>query len=150
MMPDRHIKIVIFFTGFMVMLAALIMSNGIGLYRASKNSTVQAFQPSIRCVSFIYSVEGISYDSSDGVLQFVFRNLHYSDAEVHNVTVLSDAGSIGTVEKFLVRGSDALLRFEDFDVERNFTVFPDGCRLFSKACLISSGECKGYDQGARE
>ena len=143
-MPKNYKAITLFLVAITALLVIFIFFKGISVYQTSKSGTEQQLQPSISCTSYIYSIDGISYDHNTKALTFLFENKQYSDAEVHNITVQPDKGSGKTSQQRLIQGMKKKIAFSGLDIEKNFKVYPDGCSLYAKTCILETKECTGY------
>lgn len=130
------------------MLAAFIFSQGAGMFNVAKGSTQETTGPSIDCVGYTYTIKDVQLGNSS--LAFIAENKDYGDKDISNVTVKTDANWTMTAQAKIIRGSEKRLLFENIRIGRNFTVYPDGCRIYEKTCLIATGECIAYSPGSHE
>ncbi|GEM_PF-6277310 len=144
-MSNEYKAIVLFLLALSALLAIFILFKGLNIYQDSKAETEQNWQPSLQCVSYIYSVKGISYQADAQELVFTFENKLYSDAEITSITVTSDMQQIRTLQKRLVQGTEAKITLPGFAVGKNFTIYPDNCRIYAKTCFPATNECIGYE-----
>jgi len=139
----KYKAIMVFLLAMTIILSIFIFMNGLSAFRASKEQTESTLNPSIDCVEYIYSVSNVKYEGS--VLSLKFENKPYSNRDVSNITIRSDTNISKTVQAYLPRGGDFTINLPEFQVSKNFTIYPDTCRVYAKTCFLSSGECKGYD-----
>ena len=120
-----------------VMLMFFIISQGVGLYTASKSASDRQGMSSLQCFGFIYTVKGIT--ATDEELQFEFRNEMSSTEDVHNLTIIGAGQSRSAVDVSIPIGSSLAVRVP-VRVEDNFTVYADNCELYPLMCTLE-GEC---------
>ena len=135
----KAVAIILLIVG--AMLIFFIISQGIGIYKSSRESSDRQGLSSVQCFGFLYSVRDIT--ATEEELQFEFRNELSSTEEVHNLTIMgagTDEGqSRKTVDMSIPIGSSLAVRVP-VRVEDNFTVYPDNCLLYPMRCTLE-GEC---------
>ena len=135
----KAVAIILLIVG--VMLMFFIISQGVGIYKSSREASDRQGLSSVQCFGFLYTVKGIT--ATDEELQFEFRNELSSTEEVHNLTIMgagTDEGqSRKTVDMSIPIGSSLAVRVP-VRVEDNFTVYPDNCLLYPMRCTLE-GEC---------
>ncbi len=119
-----------------ITLMFFIISQGTGVYRASRESSDRQGLSSLQCVGYLYTISEIT--GSDGEIQFTFRNQLSSTEDVHNLTV-SSSGSKWSGKVSIPIGSSLAVRVP-VRAGGNFTVYPDSCEVFPARCSLE-GEC---------
>lgn len=135
----KAVAIILLIVGAMLMF--FIISQGIGIYKGSRESSDRQGLSSVQCFGFLYSVREII--ATEEELQFEFRNEISSTEEVHNLTIMGTGAGAGqsrsTVGIGIPIGSSLAVRVP-VRVEDNFTVYPDNCQLYPMRCTLE-GEC---------
>ncbi|MBI2141109.1 hypothetical protein HYU16_01660 [Candidatus Woesearchaeota archaeon] len=135
----KAVAIILLIVG--VMLMFFIISQGIGIYRSSREASDSQGLSSVQCFGFLYTVKGIT--ATDEELQFEFRNELSSTEEVHNLTIMgAGEGAVqsrSTVDVGIPIGSSLSVRVP-VRVEDNFVVYPDNCQLYPLRCTLE-GQC---------
>ncbi|MBI2580274.1 hypothetical protein HYV85_00520 [Candidatus Woesearchaeota archaeon] len=135
----KAVAIILLIVG--VMLMFFIISQGIGIYKDSREASDRQGLSSVQCFGFLYTVKGIT--ATDEELQFEFRNELSSTEEVHNLTIMGAGTGAGqsrsSVDVSIPTGSSLAIR-APVRVEDNFTVYPDNCQLYPLRCSLE-GKC---------
>ncbi|MBI2142025.1 hypothetical protein HYU15_00870 [Candidatus Woesearchaeota archaeon] len=146
----KYKAIMLFLLALSALLAIYILFKGINVYQDSRAESDRNFQPSISCIGYIYSVKALNYNAEAKTLAFTIENKQYSDAEISSITITSDRQARRTFQKRLLNGMEAEITATGFDMERNFTIYPDSCALYSKTCFPETNECIGYEPPSTE
>lgn len=121
-----------------IMLLLFIVSQGMKIFKDSRDSSDSRGGPSVHCVGFLYTISGITATGDE--LQFNFLNERSSSEDVHNLTVVSSNSlKKQTFQLSIPAGSSLAVRVP-VAVQDNFTVYPDNCQVFPARCSID-GEC---------
>ena len=113
-----------------------IMAQGIKSLDASREIIEVQTEPSIECIKYFIDIDKISY--SEGLLSFEIENLVYSE-DIEGITVASQ-GNTRSFEVMLFKGTTLPIT-ADISVEDSFTIYADGCSIYSTRCTLD-GKCE--------
>ncbi len=119
-----------------VMLMAFIVIQGGSIYKQGKAAEQHQGLASVQCVGFLYSVKNIH--ATAGAIEFEFRNEISSTEDVHNITVESERQASQTVAVYVPAGFSEPVMVP-IAVEKNFTLYPDNCRIYAAMCTVGGG-----------
>ena len=119
-----------------ILLMAFIVIQGAGIYKRGKAAEQHQGLASIKCVGFLYSIKNIQATAS--TLEFEFRNEISSTEDVHNVTVEAESQASETVAVYVPVGFSESVSVP-IAVQKNFTVYPDNCRIYPARCAVGGG-----------
>lgn len=137
-MPKTR-ALIIFLICFSIVLAIYIVTQGVSIYKANKNITRTTATPSIDCAQYFFAVTDFSYDGY--AISFEIKNEAYALETIHNVTV--SGLNIKSAElKNLVPGAAKQTKINDVQIEKNFSVYVDGCAVYKKTCFLEENSCR--------
>ncbi len=121
-----------------IMLLLFIVSQGMKIFKDSRDSSNSKGVPSAHCVGFLYTISGITATSDE--LQFNFVNDESSSEDVHNLTVVSGSSLKKQAFQLSIPVGSSLAVRVPVSEQDNFTVYPDNCYVFPARCSVD-GEC---------
>lgn len=120
-----------------VLLMFFIISQGISIYKSSRESSDEQGLAGVKCVGYVYSIGKITSTSDE--LQFELRSEHSSTEDISNITVVDERGTSRTFDVAITPGVARSIRVP-VAVQGNFSVYPDSCGIYPAICSID-GEC---------